>query len=340
MITKKENLTGRPPLRAERRAPFTVYGLLSTFCCLLLASSAAAGSQQSMPRLAIVDFTGDRGAQVSALLRSLSRETATIETMDEGLIRAAARGAGYAGGLNLHRDEARALGQSLGCDYYFLGKTIITRRLETGEKFHLEASAAVFLVETKTGRLVHFQFERGEGPEEKTAFERLSSFIRTRWPDYIARLKEAHSQRQTMIETIIAPAAREILMDGEAEQQPVFFRRLKPLYTETAEQADVAATVELEADFGDDGVARRIDVVKWAGYGLDESAIETLKQLRFKPAEQHGKRITIRGLVRYNFRRPQAQADRPSDSKELERLKQSLQQLKRSTLDPGNRQTP
>jgi TonB family protein len=323
---------------------FTVYSLLSTSLMLLVCcgSSASARSAYKQPelRLAVVDFRGDRGVEISALLLNLARQTANLEMVDEGLVRVAARGAGFSGELNLHRDQARAFGQSLGCDYFLLGKSLITRRLETGENFHMEASAGVFLVETRSGRLVYFDFLRGEGPDEATAFERLSALIRTRWTDYSARLREADRLRQSEVERIQAPPSREIFLDADAAHQPVFYQRLKPAYTETAELADVAATVELEADFGDDGAVGRIEVIKWAGYGLDESAIETLKQLRFKPAERDGKLITIRGLVRYNFRRPRAQAGRPTDPKEIERLRQSLQQLKRSNLDPGNRQTP
>ena len=41
--------------------------------------------------------------------------------VDRGLARAAARGAGYSGSLNLTLKEARDLGAAIGCDFYLTG---------------------------------------------------------------------------------------------------------------------------------------------------------------------------------------------------------------------------
>jgi TonB family protein len=117
--------------------------------------------------------------------------------------------------------------------------------------------------------------------------------------------------------------------------QPVFYQRLKPEYTEQADLAGVVATVELEAVFRDDGTVGEIEVVKWAGFGLDESAIATVKKLRFKPAERGEKTLTIKGLVRYNFRRPLSQVER---QEEIERLKRSLHEINKQTS--GQRPKP
>ena len=76
-------------------------------------------------------------------------------------------------------------------------------------------------------------------------------------------------------------------------------------------------------------------MVKWAGFGLDESAIATVKKLRFKPAERDEKKLTIKGLVRYNFRRPLSQAEK---QEEIERLKRSLQNINKQTS--GQRPKP
>jgi len=58
-------------------------------------------------------------------------------------------------------------------------------------------------------------------------------------------------------------------------------------------------------------------------------AIATVRKLRFKPAMQAGKEVTIRGLVRYNFRRSPTLAER---QEEAERLKRSLRELKKTVL--------
>jgi TonB family protein len=120
----------------------------------------------------------------------------------------------------------------------------------------------------------------------------------------------------------------EVLNDGrlgQGSQQPVFYQRLKPEYTKEAEWAGITATVELEAVFQADGQVGEVTVTRWAGFGLDEAALATVRKLRFKPAQQAGKEVTIRGLVRYNFRRPPSVAERQA---ETEQLKRSLRELK------------
>ena len=57
--------------------------------------------------------------------------------------------------------------------------------------------------------------------------------------------------------------------------------------------------VDLDAD----GEVTRAEVVRWAGYGLDESTINTIQQLHFTPAKRDDKPMRLRVLLRYNFRR-------------------------------------
>ena len=46
-----------------------------------------------------------------------------------------------------------------------------------------------------------------------------------------------------------------------------------------------------------------IEVVKWAGFGLDEEGVSAVRQLRFEPATMNGKQISVTAMVRYNFRK-------------------------------------
>ena len=82
------------------------------------------------------------------------------------------------------------------------------------------------------------------------------------------------------------------------------FRRLKPPYPDTAAHAEVEATVDVLVDIDARGEVGRIEVARWAGYGLDQSVIDTVRQLHFFPAHRDGAAIPIRVLLRYNFRKP------------------------------------
>ena len=57
-------------------------------------------------------------------------------------------------------------------------------------------------------------------------------------------------------------------------------------------------------DVDKDGEVNRVDVARWAGFGLDEAAVDTVRQLHFFPASRDGVAIPFRVLLRYNFRRP------------------------------------
>jgi hypothetical protein len=45
-------------------------------------------------------------------------------------------------------------------------------------------------------------------------------------------------------------------------------------------------------------------VVRWAGFGLDEATVATVRQMHFFPAMRNGTALPMRVLLRYNFRKP------------------------------------
>jgi TonB family protein len=57
-------------------------------------------------------------------------------------------------------------------------------------------------------------------------------------------------------------------------------------------------------DIDERGEISRVEIVRWAGFGLDEAAVNTVRQLHFVPARRDGQAIPMRVLLRYNFRRP------------------------------------
>jgi TonB family protein len=317
---------------------------LYAFCLLIFAISFLISPSlvyaQAPIRLAVLDLIGDERGDTASLLRSLARqsESPSFELIEEDLARLAARGVGYAGSLNLSRGEARALGQSLGCDFYLLGKVLVTRRAASGEQFYFDSLLGLFVVEARTGALALFVFDRAQSPSEREAHAQLKELVKRGWTKGVNAVVSAQERRVAEMENVAQPRAPliEIFSDDlEAQgiRPPVFSQRLKPDYTEEADLAGVTATVELEAVFGEDGRVGEVEVTRWAGFGLDESAVTTVRQLRFKPTERDGKRVTIRGLVRYNFRRPHSQVVVPqvASPDEIERIRRSL----RDILSPG-----
>ncbi|MBP6823955.1 MAG: hypothetical protein KA368_20580, partial [Acidobacteria bacterium] len=210
--------------------------------------------------MAVVDFVGDSSREFSNVLRDAGKSAGDeFEFLDDELVRTAASGSGYAGSLNFSRDEARALGQSLGCDFYVLGKTLVARRLVAagGEQFYFEALAGLFFVEVRTGKLILFSFESAKFQTESKAKDQLKEILKQAWPRYAEAIITARKFHLVAIENIKPTEPTiEVLTDDLAAtgiEQPFFFQRIKPDYTEQADLANVIATVELEAVFRDDG---------------------------------------------------------------------------------------
>lgn len=283
--------------------------MLIVAICLVMSPPAFGRSdnptavQIAAARVAVLNLVGDDGGEFTRLLREEAKgDTAEIGLIDEEQLDVALRGAGYAGSLNLSLDEARALGLSLGCDYFVIGKVVVARRIASENKFYFESAAGMFLVETRSGRLLRFSFARAEAEREADVRVHLASALRASWKAFVGAIRQgewregaSNSAEPEQVIDLSEPSAAGIT-------PPIFFQRLKPQYTAEARLVGLAATVELNAVFQADGRVGRVEVVRWAGFGLDEAAIAVVRQLRFKPAESDGRKISVRARVQYNFR--------------------------------------
>lgn len=295
---------------------------------ILLLSVLTVIDAQTPPRVAVFDLEGDDG-RIARLLRETA---AGFESVDPEQVRAALRGAGYQNGapgyLNPSLDEARSLGAAIGGDYYFAGRVAVARRLGTKNEHYFEAVAGLYLVEARSGRLVLFDYARTTSGEQEPARQEMIRLIEARRARYIEAINSASARR--LEEAVTPPAVIDAIeiLDGEVTARgltaPVFYQRLKPVYTTEAVSVELVATVELAAVFGADGKVGDVEILRWAGYGLDESATATVKKLLFKPAARDGRAVSVRALVRYTFRRPPSEAEREA---EAERLRRSLRRI-------------
>ena len=306
--------------------------LLLLMSVQLLAHGVARSAERSPLRIAVVTPAGEGGEKVEAELRRLigSEERLAIELIDRDLTRLAQLGSGYAGGLNLSLEEARGLGQAFGADYFILGQVLVIPRPGEVRERSFEGVAALFLVESRTGRLRRFRQEMAPGADLIEVEHQLRSALTRIWDLFVVTLgDDLPSVRPTPDGG--APTADVIFTDDDIPgmvglQPPVFLRQLKPAYPATAARIEVEGTVELTAVFRADGRIDEIEVRRWAGFELDESSIATVRQLRFQSATYNGQPVSFRGLVRYNFRRPAPQAIRTPtrNREEVDRLKRSI----------------
>ncbi|HEX8098522.1 MAG TPA: hypothetical protein VF507_10815 [Pyrinomonadaceae bacterium] len=114
---------------------------------LVLSANAAAQVAAQKPSVAVLDF-GDTstGRAVADKVSEALSSVAAVSVVDRGQARAAARGAGYTGSLNMTLEEARDLGAAIDCDFFITGDAQTLRRSPSAGPTYYEAYAAVFVV--------------------------------------------------------------------------------------------------------------------------------------------------------------------------------------------------
>jgi periplasmic protein TonB len=90
---------------------------------------------------------------------------------------------------------------------------------------------------------------------------------------------------------------------GNGVQLPAVTKEVHPHYTDGAKQARLQGTVMLECVVASNGTPRDITVALSldAVLGLDQAAIQALKQWRFKPGTKDGKAVAVRVHVEMTF---------------------------------------
>lgn len=82
---------------------------------------------------------------------------------------------------------------------------------------------------------------------------------------------------------------------------PMPYKRIRPECTREAYYYSIRATVDAVVDIDRNGAVTALEIRRWAGFGLDESVIEAINKMNWRPAERNGKTLPMRVLLRYNF---------------------------------------
>lgn len=291
--------------------------------CIAAGTFGARNQQEKLnpragrtPTLAILDL-GDSSFGRSAadtLLVGVKR-AAEMATLDRDQARTAAHGAAYSGSINLSTKEARDLGAALGSDFFILGDAQTIRRSPSSAPIYFESYASIFLVSARSGHLAMWlrpSFTAASIPAaERLLLNELSGTdLQGGLRLAIRRTEEdERNQRELKPDAEQVPLIEEAPDDdksaaAEGLRLPRPYRRFSPPYPETAAQAEAEATVDVLVDLDATGEVMRVEVARWAGFGLDEATVDTVRRLHFFPAMKHGVPIPIRVLLRYNFRKP------------------------------------
>jgi TonB family protein len=289
--------------------------LICLVLCAFAPGAEVASARVAPERLsiAVLDLgETETGRRVADELSAALAKTSNLDPVNRAQARAAARGTGYTGSLNLTLTEARDLGDAIGCDFYFTGEAQTLRRTSSARADYFESYAALFLVSATTGRLLLWEHFNAESATHAEAEKSLLAELRARAARYGETIHAAREserrERQLARERAEAAAFEDVPDEGSPAalnfRAPQPYRSLRPSYPETAARVAAEATVDALVKVDAEGEVKDIEIVRWAGYGLNEAVIATVRQLHFRPATRDGRAIPIRVLLRYNFRRP------------------------------------
>ena len=236
----------------------------------------------------------------SARLSSLLEDRFKI--FDAEMADAAFRSVTIDAPYNLSIDTSKNIGSVVGCDYFILLRSATLRRSSLDKPDYFEAFAAAFVISARTGRLIIWRLRKAEAETPDKAGEQLlasADILAREISNELPGIARAESPEIPPLEEVPAantPAAREF-------RAPVPYRRIAPEYTQLAYLYGVTATVEIRVDLDAEGKILRTEIVRWAGYGLDEAVDAAVRKMNWRPAERGGKTLPIRFLLRYNFKK-------------------------------------
>ncbi len=205
--------------------------------------------------------------------------------------------------FNLTAEEAKIIGAAIGCDFYLLVKGANQRRFSFEKNEYFESYAAVYVVSSRTGRLIFWKLQSFNGYDSKNADKLLFDSLKDLAKEISDKLPTVAKQELNEKPAKLEEIPDENSTDAKNFRTPLPYRRLSPPYTALANLYSIAATLDIEVDFDEEGKILRTEVVRWAGFGLDESVTETVRKMNWRPATRNGKPLPIRVLLRYNFKK-------------------------------------
>jgi TonB family protein len=88
---------------------------------------------------------------------------------------------------------------------------------------------------------------------------------------------------------------------GSGIEPPRLLREIKPEYTDEARRRGVTGEVVLEVVVRHDGTVGEVRMVRGLGYGLDQRAVDAVRQWRFSPARRQGAAVDVIVEVAVDF---------------------------------------
>lgn len=234
--------------------------------------------------------------------------TESVKILDTSLTDAAYGAHSFEKPFNLTLAQAKNIGAAIGADFFLLVKAENLRRASLSKGEFYESYATVFMVSSRSGRLVFWRLNSFESDKKETAEKKLFDSVNSLATEISEKIKsinkkELNEKSTTHFERL----PEENSAEAKNFRPPLPYKRMRPAYTTVANLYSIEATVDVEVDVGEKGEILNTEIVRWAGFGLDESAAENIRRMTWRPAERNGKSLPVRILVRYNFKKKEAE---------------------------------
>ena len=100
---------------------------------------------------------------------------------------------------------------------------------------------------------------------------------------------------------INSASAGQVIATKELTRKAILVMKREPYITREARIKKVYGSVFLRLLLSSSGFVTEVKVIKGVGAGLDESAVEAAKQVKFIPAEKDGRAVSAYHLLEYGF---------------------------------------
>ncbi len=281
-------------LKAKVTKEFSCYFLLLFSFCTIVSAQ---------PKIAII--FPDKTVQSKNFAEKLEDSLASsAKILDDDMSVAAFGSQPYEKPFNLTVAESKNIGAAIGCDYFLLIKAENLRRTYLSKGEFYESYAVVFTVSARTGRLVLWKLNSFEAEKPENAKKKLFDSVNTLAAEISGKLKtvtseEFNEKAALKLEGLPADNSPE----AKNFRPPLPYKRFRPEYTPLANLYRVEATIDVEIDVDETGKILKIEILRWAGFGLDEAVAENVRRMNWRPASRDGKAMPMRILLRYNFKK-------------------------------------
>lgn len=265
--------------------------VVAAFCLILISAASASAETFAV----IAPENTELSAQAAdAFSSELGKR---FKVLDRDLSEAAFRAFEFTSPFNLDLETARNVGAAIGSANFVLLKAGVQRRSKFGRGTYYESHVAVFVIDSATGRMTSFTISLGEEDSELKAVETMIGSARSE-----AVLLVSNAESRLSAGLPYDPPPELSGKENEIIRPPMPYSRIKPAYPQIADLLGIEATVDVDVAISGDGSVEKVDIIRWAGFGLEESVKEAIRTMRWRPAERDGEFLPMRVLLRYNFR--------------------------------------